>query len=101
MSIAIDTDLVTHVLIAGNWYRCEPGTFDLDSYEYVWSGMQGVTVAELEGLNQKRDRTEPYRDPVILHGGGQSGVCATGFVFTTPEGNHIAGPLTAIQAVWF
>ncbi len=34
------------------------------------------------------------------HGGGQSGVCASGFMFTeTGTGNQVCGPLTAILAV--
>jgi len=35
----------------------------------------------------------------LLHGGGHSGICATGFEFKTTGGEHIAGPLSAIQAV--
>ena len=34
------------------------------------------------------------------HGGGQDGVCATGFVFRdAATGEQVAGPLTAILAV--
>lgn len=73
MSLAIDTNTVTEVLIAGEWYAVENQSFDLDAYEFMWEGD-------------------------CVHGGGTSGVCSTGFGFTH-QGATINGPLTAIQAV--
>ncbi|MGV8967202.1 MAG: hypothetical protein ACOH2F_13075 [Cellulomonas sp.] len=89
MSLHINPDEVAGVLLADHWHQVLPGTFDLDSYEYV---------------------TE---DGDILHGGGNSGVCSTGFSFVevhratgddeSYEGpsfhSRIYGPLTAIIAV--
>lgn len=75
MSLAIQTADITAVLLTDGWHPVTPGTFDLDSYEYL-------------------------EDDQLLHGGGHSGVCATGFTFQAEDTNQrITGPLTAIQAV--
>ncbi len=77
MSLAIDVDEVTEVLLADGWHTVSDKSFELDAYEYTWSGE-------------------------VAHGGGSSGVCATGFAFredwATPP-RLMAGPLTAILAV--
>lgn len=74
MSIAIQVDNVTAVLLADGWHDVADDTFDLDSYEY------------LHGDH-------------LLHGGGNSGVCATGFTFRETGGQLLSGPLTAVLAV--
>lgn len=75
MSLAIDVDKVVSVLLADGWHEVLKESFELDSYEFTWSGS-------------------------AVHGGGQSGVCATGFTFlVTEQGIKLAGPLTAILAV--
>jgi hypothetical protein len=55
MSLNIDSDKIEAVLLVDGWYEINPGSFDLDAYE--------------------------FRDGSVhpIHGGGQSGVCATGF----------------------
>lgn len=84
MSLQINYPKITGVLLADGWHPCTG--FGTDSYEFGYY----------------------YHDPAwstgigfnCEHGGGQSGVCATGFVFTdTNTGQQIAGPLTAILAV--
>ena len=90
MSIAINPDKVTHILLAdytadnldSGWWKVEPETLYFDSYEFVYPP---------ETPNGEYD---------IVHGGGQSGVCATGFSFR-PEGGDgwLSGPLTSIIAV--
>jgi hypothetical protein len=94
MSLGIDVDKVVRVLLADGWHDVHDNSFTLDSYEYLW--WEG-------GSGPRADR-----DPMILHGGGRSGVCATGFAFTTlttPDGaarrvkRRMSGPLTAILAV--
>ena len=60
MSLAINTDLVKAVLLADGWHEVADNSFDLDSYEYLSGPGDGAPV---------------------VHGGGQSGVCATGFTF--------------------
>lgn len=88
MSLAIDTDTVTRVLLSDGWHRVANATFDLDAYEYLWSGQSEVRVVDSQ------------HDAMVLHGGGQSGICATGFSFYDDEtGDVLYGPLTAIQAV--
>ncbi len=85
MSLAIDVEFVSEVLLADGWHRVEENSFTLDSYEYIW-----------EGQPEKR-----------LHGGGNSGVCATGFEFLESVDGGLddrtltkaSGPLTAILAV--
>lgn len=77
MSLAIDPDDVTQVLLADGWHWATNGLW-LDAYEYV-------------------------AGDDIVHGGGGSGVCATGFAFeefVDGEGTfRTYGPLTAILAV--
>lgn len=103
MSLAIDVDLVTHVLLADGWHTVANRSFTLDSYEFLWSGRGDKTVAEMNleweaGTLYPNGQPVRYRDPMVLHGGGQSGVCAAGFSFR--EGpSWVSGPLTAILAV--
>ncbi len=84
MSLQINIEKITGVLLADGWHNAEG--FGLDAYE-------------LGGY---------YHDPdwgsgVLFgceHGGGQSGVCAAGFAFRDPDsGVTVCGPLTAILAV--
>ena len=97
MSLAIDVDLVTHVLIADGWHTVEERSFTMDSYEFMWSGAPGKTVADLQRDDDAGGRT--YRDPMVLHSGGNSGVCATGFSFKEEGSGWMSGPLTAVLAV--
>lgn len=76
MSLCIDTDRVQAVLLNDGWHEVLDKSFDLDAYEFVWGSQNGMTV----------------------HGGGNSGVCSTGFAFKVKDG-VLAGPLTAILAV--
>lgn len=88
MSLKIDVDQVARVLIAGTWYDVKVGSFNLDSYEYIW--WSGPRIDPNSGGDL---------DPILLHGGGQYGVCANGFAFIARTGRRMSGPLTAIQAV--
>lgn len=81
MSLAIDVDRITAVLLPDGWHTVADQSFTIDAYEYLW--------------NPPGTR----HDPDVLHGGGQSGVCASGFAFRSPDESTIAGPLTAIAAV--
>jgi hypothetical protein len=64
---------VVAVLIGNTWINIDKASLDIDSFEFL---SEGHTV----------------------HGGGNSGVCASGFSFRI-DGDEICGPLTAIQAV--
>jgi hypothetical protein len=93
VSLAINPDHVTEVLLADGWHQVDDmapdrSSFDLDSYEY------------------ELPHPDDNREGLVLHGGGQSGICATGFTFTEPvyeDGEchlcQITGPLTSILAV--
>jgi len=80
MSLAIEVDEVVKVNIDGTWHdvnRYDDGrsSFGLDSYEFICQSE-------------------------LLHGGGEGGICATGFTFIDAETNlTISGPLTSITAV--
>lgn len=83
MSLAINPDNVVAVLLADGlgWHEVAGDSFDLDSYEFI------------------EPHPNPDRDGLVLHGGGQSGVCATGFAFMDTGGDWLCGPLTAVLAV--
>ncbi len=81
MSLAIDVDDVTAVLLADGWHQVADASFTLDSYEYLWAA------------------GGPQDDPMILHGGGRNGICAIGFDFEEKGSGRIAGPLSSILAV--
>lgn len=85
MSLAINPDLVSAVMIGNKWFPVYKDSFDLDSYEFV-------IPSESKADND-----------FIMHGGGNSGVCATGFRFQLANdlGVIMSGPLTAIQAVQY
>lgn len=79
MSLCIDIDVVREVMIGGQWFTVGKNheglsSFALDAYEFEHRGR-------------------------AVHSGGNSGVCATGFAFSTPDNTVYFGPLTAIQAV--
>lgn len=86
MSLAIDIDKVSEVLLLDGWHRVAlnkdgVSTFDLDSYEYV----------------QHRANS---KDPLILlHGGVEPLVPATGFNFVEAGGAVIYGPVTSVLAL--
>ena len=83
MSLWIAHDEIREVLLADGWHSVKTGTFYLDSYEFT-------------------DNPSDYGGTSCTHGGGQSGVCATGFSFVTVIAERdlqMFGPLTAILAV--
>lgn len=77
MSLYIDVDKVTGVLLADGWHLVADKSFDLDAYEY---------------------HREDY---VLLEGGGESSVPATGARWYEGEitQTKFFCPLTAILAV--
>jgi hypothetical protein len=78
MSLAIDVSKISDVLLADGWHAVADNSFVTDAYEYV-------------------------KGAVVLHAGGSSGVCSTGFHFAEAAGRgavaNVEGPLTAILAV--
>lgn len=81
MSLAIDIDRVTGVLLSDGWHRTLEGTFCLDSYEFL-------------RIQQHSDKDQ------VLFGGGQSPlISAMGAAWKNVGGEWIACPLSAILAV--
>ncbi len=72
MSLAIDVDTVTHVLLADGWHTVKGTSFALDAYEYMYQG------------------------EAVLGGGQVAGAPSTGAEWADPNGTRIACPLTAI-----
>lgn len=88
MSLAINLDKVNRVLLSDGWHVVLNESFALDAYEYLWYPNEDTTIMDTE----------------LVHYGGQSGICATGFKFqgigNANDGTlWMYGPLTAIQAV--
>ena len=80
MSLAINIDRISGVLLADGWEDVEVGTFTLDAYELV----------------ERNDDGSSH----MWHAGGAHGICSQGFRFECREGSGvIAGPLTSILAV--
>ena len=75
VSLDIHIEDVVEVLLADGWHVVHGRTFELDAFDFTHKGRR-------------------------VHGGGDSGVCATGFSFVTDqEGSRLAGPLTSILAL--
>jgi hypothetical protein len=78
MSLAIQVARVVRVKIGSQWYMVEPGSFNLDAYEFV----EGEATVQ------------------TVHNGGAGSIYYPGFVFTDHDtGLEMYGPLTAIDAV--
>lgn len=75
MSLSIDVDKVTDVLLADGWHRVRDKSFGLDSYEYLWG------------------------ERVQLGGGQVEGVPSTGATWKEPDGAIVYCPITAVLAV--
>jgi len=76
MSLAIDVDKVTSVLLAdGAWHDVSADTFMCDAYEFIWDAGGGHT-----DIFQESGHT-------------------VGYSFRDHAGVTISGPLTAILAV--
>jgi hypothetical protein len=76
MSLAINVDKVAEVLLTDGWHTVE--SFTLNSYEFI--------------------QVREGKEPLVLHGAGQSGVCSTGATWQE-KGASFYCPLTAILAV--
>ncbi len=77
MSLDINPDKITEVLVSGQWIAIRPGTFDIGGYNFAYSSY------------------------ALLSAGESDDVTATGFGASMADesGHRICGPLTALQAV--
>ena len=92
MSLAIDVDNITHVLLADGWHEVHDASFGTDTYEFV--GSEGTGDSPMLGGGQEK------HIPAAGHRGSttREHIAAAGFSFT--EGDHIlSGPLTSVLAV--
>jgi hypothetical protein len=82
MSLRINSDNITQVLLADGWHRVMEGTFDIDAYEI-------------------HDGAERGHEFWILRGGIDKHITSSGFTFKDPDadGEYIRGPLTSILAI--
>lgn len=86
MSLLINAENVSAVLLADGWHYVKPKTFSCDSFEIAEDGSD---------------------EPFMLHAGGRSGMCATGFTFIEAESefseprthNTVSGPLMSVLAL--
>ena len=93
MSLAIEVTEVLRANVRGIWHDVDLykknnkllSSFCIDAYEFVKSyGTNGI----------------PLADPYLVHGGGQSDICPTGFSFVDADtGLTVSGPLTSLDAV--
>jgi hypothetical protein len=84
MTLAIDVDRVTHVLLADGWHEVTDESFTVGPYEF------GQTVSTATG----------EREFVVLPGADSLGVSPVGFAFTEARtGSLMSGPLTSVFAV--
>jgi hypothetical protein len=93
MSLAIEVDDITHVLLADGWHEVSDASFGTDSYEFMRREGTGDSPI-LGGGQEKQDIA------AAGHRGSTSRehIAAAGFSFT--EGDHIlSGPLTSVLAV--
>ncbi|OBK75442.1 hypothetical protein [Mycobacterium sp. 1164985.4] len=84
MSLAIDVNSVTAVLLPDGWHKVADRSFDLDSYEFV------------------EFHPDPHRNPYPPLSGGQETLipaCGFRFIEDDDEGTPIEGPLTSVVAV--
>ena len=96
MSLAIDVEKITRVLLADGWHEVYEKSFTIDSYEFL-EYPEGFDHSK--GWHQK-DKFGETLEPFYLHGGGHNGICASGFSFhSVGRGDLVSGPLTSILAV--
>ena len=93
MSLVIDVDNITHVLLADGWHEVHDASFGTDSYEFV--GGEGTGDSTMLGGGQEKQDI-----PAAGHRGSTSRehIATAGFSFT--EGDHVlCGPLTSVLAI--
>jgi hypothetical protein len=71
MSLSIQTDEVTDLLLTDRWYKVKPGSFRLDIYEF----------------------------PGHLNGGQEQLLPSMGAGWTSPDGSKMFCPITSVSAL--
>jgi hypothetical protein len=92
MSLAIEVDDITHVLLADGWHTVHDASFGIDSYEFMRHEGMGDSPT-LGGGQDKHIAAAGHRGST-----SREHIAAAGFSFT--EGDHVlCGPLTSVLAV--
>jgi hypothetical protein len=73
MSISVETSTISSVLIGGEWHQVIDQSFSTGTFEYVSSSEQSYDAS--------------------------GATPADGFSFTAGNGERVAGPISAVQAV--
>ena len=92
MSLAIEVDDITHVLLADGWHTVHDASFGIDSYEFMWREGMGDSPM-LGGGQDKHIAAAGHRGST-----SREHIAAAGFSFA--EGDQVlCGPLTSVLAV--
>ena len=92
MSLAIEVDDITQVLLADGWHTVDDASFGIDSFEFMWREGMGDSPS-LGGGQEKQIAAAGHRGSTA-----REHIAAAGFSFT--EGDHVVcGPLTSVLAV--
>ena len=80
MSLNINIELVTEVLLPDGWHPVQQGSFQVGTYELVrWGSRDPATEVP-------EQRTKDALSDM-------------GYTFYAPDGSQVAGPITQLQAV--
>jgi hypothetical protein len=93
MSLAIEVDDITHVLLADGWHTVHDASFGIDSYEFMRH--EGMGDSPTLGGGQDKHIAEAG------HRGSRTSrkhIAAAGFSFTESD-QVLCGPLTSVLAV--
>jgi hypothetical protein len=92
VSLAIEVDDITHVLLADGWHIVHDASFGIDSYEFMWGEGMGDSPM-LGGGQEKHIAAAGHRGST-----SREHIAAAGFSFT--EGDQVlCGPLTSVLAI--
>jgi hypothetical protein len=92
MSLAIEVDDITHVLLADGWHTVHDASFGIDSYEFMRHEGMGDSPT-LGGGQDKHIAAAGHRGST-----SREHIAAAGFSFTESD-QVLCGPLTSVLAV--
>jgi hypothetical protein len=92
VSLAIEVDDITHVLLADGWHLVDAASFGIDSYEFMWGEGMGDSPM-LGGGQEKHIAAAGHRGST-----SREHIAAAGFIFTETD-QVLCGPLTSVLAV--
>lgn len=63
MSLAIDVDTITDVLLGDGWHKVAGQSFDLDAYEFMWQGRMVLGAGPARACPAPASRSSPPTAP--------------------------------------